>query len=136
MNRGLLWASTAIIGIAAGETCLSAFQSLNSISAVLRMEDSYELEKLNSPHNSDSEGAGEEGSFLPRAIGAFLLHALQNFRLAERVIRRFGPFVDPFYELFGDGFPMPFQPENHIRFSAHRPYVDNLLQTKNVRRHA
>src|ERR1700733_10507431 len=64
------------------------------------------------------------------------LHALHNLSFAKRMIARLGALIDALDNLVVRGQPAMFQPEKHIRFSAHWANIDNLLEAKVMRRHA
>src|SRR5580692_10819622 len=62
--------------------------------------------------------------------------ALRNLDVAQRMIASLCALVNAFDHIVSRRNAAPLQPEQHIRFPAHRTDVDDLLQTEHMRGHA
>src|SRR5258708_39986799 len=60
-------------------------------------------------------------------------YTLQNLGLGQRMVALLGPLVDAFYDFFGRRNAAPLKPPQHIRLSAHRTNVNNLIQSEQMR---
>src|SRR6266568_3341424 len=69
----------------------------------------------------------------PQSLGN---EAVANFVFAQSVVRGLGEFVNSLDNFISGGNAVAFEPEYNVGFAAHRAHVDNLLESKQMRRHA